>query len=95
MPSMPPPPDPPFRNVRPAETTENLRQNWQDLGEGVAGDMIRSKRNSDAAEAERLARAKQTNQYPPKSRFQRDLEARGGWLGMFRDALRRALNMYR
>lgn len=30
-----------------------------------------------------------------KSRFQRDIEARGGWLGIFRDSLRRALNMYR
>lgn len=30
-----------------------------------------------------------------KSKFQRDIEARGGWLGIFRDSLRKALNMYR
>ena len=30
-----------------------------------------------------------------KSKFQRDLEARGGWLGLFRECLRRAINMYR
>ena len=30
-----------------------------------------------------------------QSRFQRDLQARGGWLGILRDSLRRALNQYR
>jgi hypothetical protein len=29
-----------------------------------------------------------------KSHFQRDIEARGGWIGIFRDSLRRALRMY-
>ncbi|MEO7617275.1 MAG: hypothetical protein ABIS59_00360 [Candidatus Saccharibacteria bacterium] len=30
-----------------------------------------------------------------KSRFQQDLEARGGWFGLFRESLQRALRMYR
>lgn len=30
-----------------------------------------------------------------QSRFQRDLQARGGWLGLFRESLQRALRMYR
>lgn len=30
-----------------------------------------------------------------KSRFQRDIEAQGGWLGIFRTSLRRALRAFR
>jgi hypothetical protein len=30
----------------------------------------------------------------PKSRFQRDLEARGGWIGLFREAFNRARRMF-
>lgn len=35
------------------------------------------------------------NPQAKQSRYQQDLQARGGWLGIFRDSLRRALNMYR